>query len=129
MAAISVFSILILIPACAGFFFFREGSQRAGESGGLQPGDPLIYRKDKVSIHTPGARARNVWAAENGDHYFYEVDKFWAVSDVLDDGRLVAVTRTGKRHCLEAGDRNVRKPGLVERLRYRSRFPQVDLAA
>ena len=128
MAAVSLFLLLILIPACAGFLVFREWRYRAGE-GGLQPGDPLIYRKDKVSIHTPGVRARNVWAAENGDHYFYEVDKFWAVSDVLDDGRLVAVTRTGKTHCLEAGDRNVRKPGLVERLRYRSRFPHIDLAA
>ena len=128
MAAVSALFILILVPACAGFFVFREGRFRAGEDG-LQPGDPLIYRKDKVSIHTPGTRARNIWAAENGDHYFYEVDKFWAVSDVLEDGRLVAVTRTGKRHYLQPGDRNLRKPGLVERLRYRSRFPHLDLVA
>lgn len=128
MAAFSLLSILVLIPACAGFLLFKEGRFRFSD-GGLQPGDPLIYRKDKVSLHTPGTRARNIWAAENGEHYFYEVDKFWAVSDVLSDGRLVAVTRTGKRHCLDAGDRNLRKPGLVERLRYRSRFPHIDLAA
>jgi hypothetical protein len=90
----------------------------------LEPGDFLIYRKSKASPH-PGPRARNVQASENGDDYYYEVDKFWTVSDVLDDGRLVAVTRTGKRVYLTPADERLRKAGWLERMRYRQRFPSV----
>lgn len=64
-------------------------------------------------------------AAENGDDYYYEVDKFWVVSDVLNDGRLVAVTRTGKRVYLAPEDERMRKAGWLERVRYRGRFPVV----
>src|ERR1700678_2010413 len=68
---------------------------------GIAPGDPLIYRKPKVSSR-PGPRARNIRPSENG--YCYEVDKFWTVADVLEDGRLRAVTRTGKEVCLSPED-------------------------
>ncbi len=92
--------------------------------GNIEAGDYLIYRKSKVSPR-PGPRARNVHASEKGDDYYYQVDKFWTVADVLDDGRLVAVTRTGKQVYLTPKDENLRKPGFIERLRYRRRFPSV----
>jgi len=92
--------------------------------GQLGPGDFLIYRKSKVSAR-PGPRARNVQAAEKGDDYYYEVDKFWTVSDVLEDGRVVAVTRTGKRVYLTPEDERLRKAGLLARMLHRRRFPAV----
>ena len=92
--------------------------------GGIEPGNFIIYRKSKVS-RRPGPRARNVQASEKGDDYYYEVDKYWAVEDVLDDGRVVAVTRTGKHVELTPEDENLRKAGLLERLLLRSRFPSV----
>jgi len=92
--------------------------------GRMEPGDFLIYRKSKASPR-PGPRARNVEASEHGDDYYYEVDKFWTLADVLQDGRLVALTRTGKRVYLRQEDERLRKAGLLERVRYRGRFPSV----
>jgi len=139
MTALSLILILVVVPAAIGYClyaefagggmhpsvpaFWRENLQRLFH-GDLEPGDFLIYRKSKVSPH-PGPRARNVHAAERGDDYYYEVDKYWTVADVLDDGRLVAVTRTGKQVYLAPEDENLRKAGWLERFRHRRRFPSV----
>ena len=135
MTVITLILMLVVVPAMIGYCLYAEYLGDGGEfssagfwhrfmHGNLEPGDFLIYRKPKVSAH-PGPRARNVQAAENGDDYQYEVDKFWTVADVLDDGRLVAVTRTGKQVYLTPEDERVRKAGLLERMRYRNRFPTV----
>jgi hypothetical protein len=139
MTVLSLIFVLVVIPAGIGYCLYTEHlAERLHPSvialvrenfhrlfhGNLEPGDFLIYRKSKVSPR-PGPRARNVHASEKGDDYYYDVDKFWTVADVLDDGRLVAVTRTGKQIYLTPKDTNLRKPGLLERLRYRRRFPSV----
>ena len=137
MTIISLILILVIFPALVGFGLFLEyeGISFSLNSdwrsqlhrlfqGRLEPGDFLIYRKPKVS-HRPGPRAKNIQAAENGDDYYYEVDKFWTVADVLDDGRLVAVTRTGKQVYLTPKDERLRKPRWLERMRYRRRFPSM----
>jgi len=90
----------------------------------LEPGDYLIYRKPKASLR-PGPRALNVQPAQKGDDYRYEVDKYWTLSDILDDGRLVAVTRTGKRVYLTPEDERLRKAGLLTRVLHRDRFPSL----
>src|SRR5271154_5379323 len=97
MTAFLLFLFLVLIPAALGCLLARSVVRRFLS---LEPGDPVIYRVNKASPH-PGARARNVWASDKGDEYLYEVDKFWAIGDVLTDGRLVAVTRTGKTHYID----------------------------
>ena len=139
MTVLALIMILVVLPAVIGYCLYTEyaGDDLSSSTvtfwrghlfrfmrNELEPGDFLIYRKSKVSPR-PGPRARNVQAAENGDDYYYEVDKFWTVADVLDDGRLVAVTRTGKQVYLTPNDENLRKPGLLERMRYRRRFPTV----
>ena len=139
MTVFSLIFVLVLIPAGIGyclyiehlarelspsrFAFFRDHLHHFFHPD-IEPGDFLIYRKSKASPH-PGPRARNVHASENGDDYYYDVDKYWTVADVLDDGRLLVVTRTGKQVFLAPEDENLRKPGWLERLRYRSRFPSV----
>lgn len=138
MTILALILILVVIPAVIGFFLYSEylageassrpisfplrSSRRFHFRGRLEPGDFLVYRKPKVSPR-PGPRARHVKPAENGDDYYYEVNKFWALSDVLDDGRLVAVTRTGKRLYLTPEDERLRKARWLERLLYRQRFP------
>ena len=137
MTVITLIFILVVLPAVIGFCLYSEyladglgstaitfwrDSLHSLFKSQLEPGDYLIYRKPKASPR-PGPRARNVQAAENGDDYYYEVDKFWTVSDVLDDGRLVAVTRTGKRLYLTPADERLRKAGWLDRVRYRQRFP------
>jgi hypothetical protein len=139
MTVFSLIFALVLIPAGIGyclyiehlarefnpsrFAFFRDQFRHLFHSN-IEPGDFLIYRKSKASPR-PGPRARNVHPSENGDDYYYEVDKYWTVADVLDDGRLLVVTRTGKQVCIAPEDENLRKPGWLERFRYRSRFPSV----
>jgi len=118
MVVLLLLCLLVIMPAVAGVAVFILSS-----AAGFQIGDSLVYRKQKVSPH-PGLRARNVSAAEHGDDYYYEVDKYWTLVDVLDDGRLAAVTRTGKIHVLQPTDPNLRKAKLIEQLRYRDRFPQ-----
>ncbi len=87
-------------------------------------GDPVIYRKLKHSVH-PGERAKNVEPAPNGDYYTYEVDKFWTVADLTEDGKLVLVTRRGKKHVISPNDPNVRRANLWERFLYADRFPPI----
>ena len=137
MTVLSLMFILVLIPAAVGYFLYIEvlGEEWSDSSvsfwrhnlrnlfhSGWEPGDFLIYRKAKVS-QRPGPRARNVHPSDKGEDYAYEVDKYWALADVLEDGRLVAVTRRGKHVYLTPQDQNLRKARLLERLVYRRRFP------
>jgi len=139
MTVITLILMLVVLPAAIGYCLYLEclvdgvnasehgfwrGILRRLLQGELEPGDFLIYRKPKVSPH-PGPRARNVQAAENGDNYYYEVDKFWTVADVLEDGRLVAITRTGKQVYLTPEDERLRKAGLMARILFRRRFPSI----
>jgi hypothetical protein len=93
MTVISLILILVVLPALIGYCLYSDmaggfnlfafsiwrGFLHRAFSGELEPGDYLVYRKPKVSPR-PGPRARNVQAAENGDDYYYEVDKFWTVT-------------------------------------------------
>ncbi len=85
-------------------------------------GDPVIYRKRKCTPH-PGPRARHVTPAPRGEDYAYEVDKFWVVAETLPDHRLVLRTRRGKLHVVNENDPHLRRPSLLERIRFRWRFP------
>jgi hypothetical protein len=137
MTILALLFFLVVIPALLGYCLYAEyldadmslsplhfwrHTLRQAFHGHLEPGDFLVYRKSKVSAR-PGPRARNVQASEKGDDYYYEVDKYWTVADVLDDGRLVAKTRTGKQVYLTPEDEKLRKAGLIERVLHRRRFP------
>lgn len=88
----------------------------------LQPGDLVIFRMSKHTTH-PGPRAEDIIPEPRGDFYQYEVDKFWAVDRILDDGQLLLVTRRGKQHRVAADNPRLRRPSWWERLRYGRRFP------
>ena len=88
----------------------------------FQPGDVVVYRKQKRSLR-PGSHARNIQPAPHGDTYSYLVDKFWRVDAVRTDNTLVLRTRKGKQHTLAADDANLRKTYWWERLLLGHRFP------
>ena len=90
------------------------------------PGDPVVYTAPKASTH-PGPRAINVSPSEMGELYRYEVEKYWRVAEVRQDGKVVLLTRRGKRRVCSASDRRLRKAGFVDRLRNRNRFPEVQM--
>lgn len=92
-----------------------------------QPGDQIIYRMPKHSVH-PGSRARDVRPAPHGEDYAYYVDKFWIVTAVRPNGDVVAQTRGAKRHFLRADDPALRRAAWWERFRYRNRFPSLKQA-
>lgn len=117
----SVFLVLLLVHA----FFPKEVFESRRR---LDIGDMIVYRKQKVSMH-PSPRAYDIHPAGQGDTYRYFVDKYWVVENVLRDGRVQAATRTHKRHYLRSNDPNLRKAGLIARLRHRHRFPELQAAA
>lgn len=88
-------------------------------------GDWIIYRKTKYSTH-PGPRARNVAPTPKGDNYFYNVDKFWIVVEVLPDNMLRAMTRRHKEVTCKASDPNLRRANWFERFLHRSRFSEIE---
>ena len=122
MTVILLIFLLVVLPAVIGFCLYKD--YQGEELSPTNPGDFLVYSKFKVSPR-PGPRARNIQASEKGEDYYYQVDKYWALENVLEDGRLVAVTRTGKHVYLKPEDQNLRKARLLERLMHRRRFPTV----
>lgn len=94
----------------------------------LRPGDAVIYTVQKQGPH-PGPRAKEVDATPHGEFYVYQVDKFWTVQDVTEDGRVVLRTRKGKTHLVDADDPRLRKAHWWERWLFRSRFPKFETQA
>jgi hypothetical protein len=88
----------------------------------FKPGDFVIYRKQKFSVR-PGPHAKGISPAPRGDYYSYHVDKFWRVTSVLSDDKVIVCTRRGKQHTLPAGDPALRRANWWERLLLRRRFP------
>ena len=91
----------------------------------LQTGDLVIYRQRKFG-RQPALHARNIAPSPNGDDYSFTVEKYWVVSEVRDDGTLVAMSRTGKLRVLAQNDPLLTRATWMQRLLYRSRFPGVD---
>jgi hypothetical protein len=88
----------------------------------FHPGDYVIFRADKHSPH-PGPRARDVRPERFGEGYTYVVDKFWVVKQA-DGSQIVALTRTGKLHELDASDPRLQRARWWQKLLYRSKFPK-----
>ena len=90
-------------------------------------GDRVVYHKPKMSGR-PGRRAEDVHPSPHGEDYSYVVDKFWTVSAVHDDGTLDVITRTGKVHRLREEDPLLRKASLIQKARFKDRFPDLKAA-
>lgn len=88
-------------------------------------GDLVVFSVTKFSTD-PGPRAHDIHPAPYGETYHYQVDKFWVVGDVLDDGKLLLLTRRGKRHTVTPDDPRLRLARWWERWLHRDRFPNFD---
>ena len=127
--------MLLLIASIGSVVFFAllvahdyRRNHRAPAVPPIGVGDAVVYRKQKESP-SPGPRAYDIQRTEKGDTYRYFVDKFWTVENVYRDGRVLVTTRTGKHHFLQTADPNLRKAGILARLRHRNRFPELREAA
>ena len=86
-------------------------------------GDFVVYRKTKYSEH-PGTRAKQVRPSAGGEDYTYLIDKFWIVTEIRDDGKLLLETRRGKQHVVDVDDANLRLTTIWDRMWNRSRLPR-----
>lgn len=94
----------------------------------FRPGDFVIYRMTKHS-QCPGPRAKQVAPSPFGEEYKYQVDKYWVVDELLEDGQVLLRTRRGKTRVMRMDDLNLRPASWWERLLYRNSFPQPHSSA
>ncbi len=123
-------SLLVILVLSLGLLGTRAGRgylslRRHLLRGRFQPGVPIVYRMAESSTRLPGPEAHDVHPAERGDLYYYLIKKYWRVEQVLQDGRIVAVTPLMEHHCLRRDDPNLRRANLLERLRHGARFPRL----
>lgn len=89
------------------------------------PGDPVIFRVTKQSTD-PGPRAVDIHPAPSGETYSYQVDKFWTVKEIRQDGTLNLITRRGKERTVSKDDLRLRHARWWERWIYRQKFPKLS---
>ena len=92
----------------------------------FEPGEMIVQTVHKQSP-TPGPRAKEVYPARSGNYVDYVVDKFRRVVAV-DSNWITLMTRRHKIIQLKPDDPTLRKPGLLERIRYRDKFPSKAIA-
>ena len=89
------------------------------------PHDRVIFRRQRYKPR-PGRHAREIRPAVNGDDYCYTINKYWVVSEILNDGQIVLQTPRGKRRVVRADDPNLRHASWLDKIRYRYRFLQCE---
>ena len=88
-------------------------------------GDWVVYRMAKQST-APGKRAKKVVGSRYGEEYHYQVDKYWIVEQLNDDGEVIVRTRRGKTRTVDSSDGCLRRANLLEKIFLRRRFPKND---
>lgn len=91
----------------------------------FEPGCMAVQTVQKHSP-SPGPRARDITPEKHGDYVDYIVDKFRRVVSV-GRGEVTLITRRGKLVRMKISDPRLRKPGLIERLRYYGKFPSREM--
>jgi hypothetical protein len=123
MIVLLVLVLLVILPAALGFvtelsFFSRAMIVPFGV------GTPVVYQHPEISTQ-PEADARDVRPAARGEFYYYSLVNYLRVVEVLEDGRVIAVSRDHTRLCFWPNDSQFRKARLRERFIYRWRFPHL----
>jgi hypothetical protein len=121
MTVVLLLSLFIALPATVAFFCETSLWQGNLLKPAFNVGTPIVYRQQEVSTRL-ASNARDVYPAERGDYYYYSIINYLRVTEVLDDGRIIAVAHNNQRLCFWPNDSGLRKARLSERLVYR-RFP------
>ena len=124
MFVLSLFALLVLVPAAAALISEASRWQRSSIRPAFSIGAAIIYRQERVASTRPTADARDIRPATRGEYYYYSIINYLRVTEVLGDGRIIAVARNQKRLCFWPNDSALRKARLKERLSYRQRFPR-----
>jgi hypothetical protein len=117
-----VFVLLIILPAAAAFFSGSSLLPRAAITPEFDIGARVVYQRQEVSTR-PNADAHEIRPSERGEFYYCSFVNYLRVTEVLDDGRIIAVARDNQRLCFWPNDSHFRKARLSERFTCRWRFP------
>jgi hypothetical protein len=124
MIVLLVLALFVVVPAAAAFLAETSLLPRTA----LDVGVPVIYREARISMH-PVSDASDVEPSPRGEFYYYSLVNYLRITDVLDDGRIIAIARNNKRLCVCPNDFGLRKARLTERLVHRRRFPRFSISA
>ena len=124
MTVLFVFVLLVILPAAAAFFSESSLMSSATITPFFDIGAPVVYQRQEVSTR-PMADAHDVSPSERGEFYYNNLVNYLRVTEVLDDGRIIAVGRDNKWFCFPPDDSHFRKARLMERFTCRWRFPRV----
>ena len=125
MTVLLLLTLLVFLPGAVALLSVPSLLPRVATRSVFNVGTPLIYRQDEVSVR-PIANAHDVQPAERGEFYYYSIINYLRVTEVLGDGRIIAVARNHQRLCFWPNDSSLRKARLTERVRYRRRFLQAQ---
>jgi hypothetical protein len=122
MFVLIVFTLLIIIPAVIAFLSETSILLRTILTPGFGIGAPIVYLRQEINTR-PGSDAHDIRPSERGEFYYYSLINYLRVTQVMSDGRIIAVNRDNKCICLSPNDPDLRKARVTERLIYRRRFP------
>jgi hypothetical protein len=122
MIVLFVFVLLVIVPAAAALLSESSLLSRAAITPAFDVGALIVYSRQAISTQ-PVSGARDIRPSERGEFYYYNLINYLRVTDVLDDGRVLAIACNNMRLCFSPGDSDFRKARLTERLIHRRRFP------
>ena len=125
MTLLLLLVFLVLLPAVIALFSETSLWQRASTKPAFSIGAPVVYRQEEVATH-PTPDAHDIYPAERGEYYYYSIHNYLRVTEVLGDGRIIAVARNHERLCLRPNDSSLRKARLTERLFHPRAFPILE---
>ena len=124
MIVLFVVALLVIVPAAAALLCQTSFLSRAAITPGFGIGAAVVYSRPAISTQ-PVSGARDIRPSERGEFYYYNLVNYLRVTEVLDDGRVIAISQNQKRLCFSPSDSHFRKAGLIERFIHRWRFPRL----
>jgi hypothetical protein len=123
MTVLLIITFLVIVPAVAAMLSESSVLSHAWSRSAFGVGAPIVYSRRAISTQ-PVSGARDIRPSERGEFYYYNLINYLRVTEVLDDGRVLAVACNNVRLCFSPGDSDFRKARLTERFIYRWRFPR-----
>ena len=120
MTLLLLLASLVLLPAAAALL--SQISQRPPAGPPFSVGAPIVYLQEEVT-NCPASDAHDVRPSERGEYYYCSILNYLRVTEVLGDGRIIAIARNQERLCFWPNDSSLRKARLAERLFHPLRFP------
>ena len=123
MIVLLIITFLVLVPAAAAILSERSILSHVRTESAFGVGAPIVYSRRAISTQ-PVSGARDIRPSERGEFYYYNLINYLRVTEVLEDGRVLAIACNNVRLCFSPGDSDFRKARLTERFIYRWRFPR-----